>query len=536
VASLASPVSEWPETAAIEARIRACDWVFEAHAYPGARRVVEVLLRRDPAERSLLTHPWVRGSFDATTVEQETEHRSEPKKTTGFLDELSKSYHGSSSDKRPVPRFDEMSRSVHNAAGGGVDGQRVAFGATRRASVRNATISDVDRSLGERSRMITKQLEELDKSLSGHMDGGGQVPQRKSGKAAAAPDPFAQLASTGRRGSGQLGADGIEATLSNSRHGDRRDGGGRRGSAVAPADPYAQLLSTGRRGSGQPSIGMDGIDASPTDSGHGDRRDGSSGIGGVSAAVRRRASASGSTSVEDAATPNSADGQITSTKRGAHTGHVVAAALGRIRSTSSCDLVDELDRSMHDVAGSSKMPPPVPRIRQTSRTTSMADELDKSMHSTATGRDSGGGSGGGGGGGGSGGGSGGKATDKTNVRASRSAGSLASSADSPVTVPADRQSVLARTARNSVESHDGMSRSTSREDLTRLASAGGSSASPAMYIDDDEEDVPVNFGFRPAANTARRASDAGRTRSSVTSVGSGSALSSQSARVAPSKR
>jgi hypothetical protein len=97
--------------------------------------------------------------------------------------------------------------------------------------------------------------------------------------------------------------------------------------------------------------------------------------------------------------------------------------------------------------------------------------------------------------------------------------------------------VIARKARNSVESHDGMSRSTSREDLTRLAGAGGSSASPAMYIDDDEEDVPVNFGFRPAANTARRASDAGRTRTgSVTSVGSGSALSSQSARVAPSKR
>ena len=383
----------------------------------------------------------------------------------------------------------------------------MAFGASQRTLNRSSSISEVDRTLAERSRMIAKQLEELDKSMNGQMEG-PQTPstslRRGSRSVVAVPlplgsDPFSQLASVSRRRSVQLsGGDTPEPSLSSSRHGDRRDGGSsRRGSAVSTDS----VAPAGRRG----SSGM--------------------------ASVLTSAPASGSATVDEAYTSLDRSTHSQTSPRGANAVLMLSAGHGRRPSSSSADqLVDELERSVHESSGTAKSGPPLqPTVRPPSRSGTLIDELDKSIHSTATGLDSSS--------------MGGRAAN-LRMPPSRSTGSLASAAsvDSPV---ADRQSMLARTARMAFDSADTYDGDGSQQSFSSEAAAssygGGASTSTAQYDDDENDnDTCNNFGFRPIANTARRASDVGRRRSgsgqSAILAGSSTMLQSQSTRTAPSKR
>ena len=65
VPALSTPTSEWPSMSTVEGNIRSCQYEFEPHVAvapdgSGIQDVIKILLREDPAERTLQNHAWVR--------------------------------------------------------------------------------------------------------------------------------------------------------------------------------------------------------------------------------------------------------------------------------------------------------------------------------------------------------------------------------------------------------------------------------------------------------------------------------------------
>ena len=122
VPALSTPVSEWPFMSTVEANIRSCRYEFESHVGTasgddGIHNVIGILLREDPTERTLLSHPWVRRRSPLTVSVDDhlmgTDHDDNQRHGGMKINEIDQSSH----------RIDTMN-TIHDSGKGSVVSMR----------------------------------------------------------------------------------------------------------------------------------------------------------------------------------------------------------------------------------------------------------------------------------------------------------------------------------------------------------------------------------------------------------------------------